>query len=59
MAVTYGRYKFITVLLLKRNGRFNSETAVRRFQKCVEGTVLVAVLECDGEHVTRRYRLLK
>jgi hypothetical protein len=35
MAVTYGRYKFVTVSLLKRfrNGRFTSETAVRRFQK--------------------------
>ena len=31
MAVTYNRYKFVTVLLLKRlrNGRFASETAVR------------------------------
>ena len=25
----------------------------------VEGAVLVAVLACDGEHVTRKYRLLK
>jgi hypothetical protein len=35
MAVTYGRYKFLTVSLPKRlhNGRFTSETAVRRFQK--------------------------
>ena len=35
MAVTYNRYKFVTVSLPKRlrNGRFNSETAVRRFQK--------------------------
>jgi hypothetical protein len=35
MAVTYSRYKFVTVSLPKRfcNGRFNSETAVRRFQK--------------------------
>jgi hypothetical protein len=31
----YSSYKFVTVSLLKRlhNGRFNSETAVRRFQK--------------------------
>jgi hypothetical protein len=35
MAVTYSRYKFVTVALPKRlcNGRFTSETAVRRFQK--------------------------
>jgi hypothetical protein len=35
MAVTYSRYKFVTVLLPKRfrNGRFTSGTAVRRFQK--------------------------
>jgi hypothetical protein len=36
MAVTtYNRYKFVTVLLPKRlrNGRFTSETAVRRLQK--------------------------
>ena len=35
MAVTYSRYKFVTVSLPEqlRNGRFNSETAVRRFQK--------------------------
>jgi hypothetical protein len=35
MAVTYSRFKFLTVSLLKRlrNGRFISETAVRRFQK--------------------------
>jgi hypothetical protein len=35
MAVTHGRYKFVTVSLPKRlrNGRFNSEAAVRRFQK--------------------------
>jgi hypothetical protein len=35
MAVTYSRYKFVTVPLPKRfrNGRFTSETAVRRFQK--------------------------
>jgi hypothetical protein len=35
MAVTYSRYKFLAVALLKRlrNGRFNSETAVWRFQK--------------------------
>jgi hypothetical protein len=35
MAVTYSRHKFVTVSLLKRlhNGRFTSETAVRRFQK--------------------------
>jgi hypothetical protein len=35
MAVTYNRYKFVTVPLPKRfrNGRFTSETAVRRFQK--------------------------
>jgi hypothetical protein len=34
MAVTYNRYKFVTVSLPKRfrNGRFNSETPVRRFQ---------------------------
>jgi hypothetical protein len=34
MAVTYNRYKFVTVSLLKRlrNGRFASKTAVRRFQ---------------------------
>ena len=33
-AVTYNRYKFVTVSLPKRfrNGRFTSETAVRRFQ---------------------------
>jgi hypothetical protein len=33
MAVKYNRYKFVAVLLLKRlrNGRFTSETAVRRF----------------------------
>jgi hypothetical protein len=32
---TYSRYKFVTVSLPKRfrNGGFNSETAVRRFQK--------------------------
>jgi hypothetical protein len=31
MAVTYSRYKFVTVLLSKRfrNGRFTSETAAR------------------------------
>jgi hypothetical protein len=35
MAVTYGRYKSITISLPKRlsNGRFTSEAAVRRFQK--------------------------
>jgi hypothetical protein len=35
MAVTYARYKFVTVSLPKllRNGRFTSETAARRFQK--------------------------
>jgi hypothetical protein len=35
MAVAHGRYKFVTVSLPKRfrNGRFASETAVRRFQK--------------------------
>jgi hypothetical protein len=35
MAVTYSRYKFTTVSLPKRfrNGRFASETTVRRFQK--------------------------
>ena len=35
MAVACGRYKFVTVSLPKRfrNGRFISETAVRRFQK--------------------------
>jgi hypothetical protein len=35
MAVAYGRYKFVTVSIPKRlrNGRFNSETAVWRFQK--------------------------
>jgi hypothetical protein len=35
MAATYSRYKFVTVSLPKRfrNGRFNSETAMRRFQK--------------------------
>jgi hypothetical protein len=37
MAITYKHYKFSTVSLLKRlpvhNGRFASETAVRRFQK--------------------------
>jgi hypothetical protein len=34
MAVTHSRYKFVTDSLPKRfrNGRFNSETAVRRFQ---------------------------
>jgi hypothetical protein len=34
MAVKYNRYKFVTVSLPKRfrNGRFTSETAVRRFQ---------------------------
>ena len=35
VTVTYSRYKLVTVSLLKRfrNGRFNSETAARRFQK--------------------------
>jgi hypothetical protein len=35
MAVTHNRYKFVTASLPKRlrNGRFTSETAVRRFQK--------------------------
>jgi hypothetical protein len=35
MAVAYSRYKFVTVSLPKRfrKSRFNSETAVRRFQK--------------------------
>jgi hypothetical protein len=35
MAVTYSRYKFVAVSLPERlsNGRFTSETAVRRFQK--------------------------
>jgi hypothetical protein len=35
MAVTYNRYKFVTVSLPKRliGDRFSSETAVRRFQK--------------------------
>jgi hypothetical protein len=35
MAVKYNRYKFVTVSLPKwfRNGRFTSETAVRRVQK--------------------------
>jgi hypothetical protein len=35
MAAAYSRYKFVTVSLPKRfrNGRFTSETAVRRFQK--------------------------
>jgi hypothetical protein len=35
MAVTYSRHKFLAVSLPKRfrNGRFTSETAVRRFQK--------------------------
>jgi hypothetical protein len=34
MAVTHSRYELVTVSLPKRfrNGRFNSETAVRRFQ---------------------------
>jgi hypothetical protein len=34
MAVAYSRYKFVTVSLPKRfrNGRFTSETAVRRFR---------------------------
>ena len=34
MAVTYNRYKFVTVPLPKglRDGRFTSETTVRRFQ---------------------------
>jgi hypothetical protein len=35
MAVTYySRYKFVTASIMKRlrNGRFNCETAVRRFQ---------------------------
>jgi hypothetical protein len=35
MAVTHSRNKFVTVSIPKRfsNGRFTSETAVRRFQK--------------------------
>jgi hypothetical protein len=35
MAVAHNRYEFVTVSLPKRprNGRFISETAVRRFQK--------------------------
>jgi hypothetical protein len=37
MAVTCGRYKFMTVSLLKRfrngNGHFVSETALRQFQE--------------------------
>jgi hypothetical protein len=35
MTVTYSLYKFLAVSLPKRfrNGRFTSETAVRRFQK--------------------------
>jgi hypothetical protein len=35
MAVTQSRYKFLTASLPKRlrNGRFTSDTAVRRFQK--------------------------
>jgi hypothetical protein len=35
MAVTFNRYKFVAVSPPKRlrNGRFASETAVRRFQK--------------------------
>ena len=35
MAVTYSRYKFITISVLERlrDDRFTSETAVRRFQK--------------------------
>jgi hypothetical protein len=35
MADTYSRYEFLTAPLLKRlrNGRFTSETTVRRFQK--------------------------
>jgi hypothetical protein len=35
MAVTYSRYKLFTVSLPKQfyNGRFTSETAVRRVQK--------------------------
>jgi hypothetical protein len=35
MAVTYNRYKFLIVSILKRfrNGRFASETAVRRIWK--------------------------
>jgi hypothetical protein len=34
IAITHNRYKFVTVSLSKRflNGRFASETAVRRFQ---------------------------
>jgi hypothetical protein len=34
MAVTYNRYNFLTASLPKRlrNGRFTSETAVRRFR---------------------------
>jgi hypothetical protein len=34
MAATHGHYKFVTISILKwlRNGRFTSETAVRRFQ---------------------------
>jgi hypothetical protein len=33
MAVAFNRYKILTALVLKRlcNGRFGSETAVRRF----------------------------
>jgi hypothetical protein len=35
MAVTYNRYKFVTVSHLKRlsNGHFTSKTAIRRLQK--------------------------
>jgi hypothetical protein len=35
MAVTYSRYEFLTVSILKRfrNGRFTSQTPLRRFKK--------------------------
>ena len=47
ITVAYSRYKFVTVLLPKRlrNGRFTSETAVRRFTILVRGKLVrVAIL---------------
>jgi hypothetical protein len=53
MAVTYSRYKFVTVLLPKRflNGRFTSETATwiqKWFKKSVGNSRTLYISGSDG-----------
>jgi hypothetical protein len=49
MAAAYGHYKFMTVSLLKRprNGRFTSETAVRRPQNQIGHLEVVIKVRWD------------